>query len=227
MISYSANGASPDREALIVPTVKNRYFNQDMRFSITLPRAFLHEQERERPKEINQVTFAINLDDNSPTAITPIENPSIVVVSLWVAYHDAIDAALESRDPRYTGSKWSEVRSNDGNGDYPMRNGLKYASGIPFPGSPPTEFLFRQRHQFDLLITCRPSGNAYPSLRTLSSIRPRGGGLVRDANPAVYAEIQFRRERLADWEKIKTQVEHLLQGRVSILNWRDSDARQS
>ncbi|MCW3847963.1 hypothetical protein OF829_12005 [Sphingomonas sp. LB-2] len=203
-------------ETLIVPSEKNEYFQQDIRFKLTLPSAYLHQQGETWTPPINGVSFSIDLRDDSATDVTPIEEGSIVVVQLSVAYFDAIDASLNPASRRFMG-----FRGIRGDGDFPQQFGLNYATNTPFPHSAPEETLFR-RDPYDLMIVCNPSGNDYPSLCTLRSIGERGGGLNPEANAAVLTEITFRRDRLPDWAAIQRHVEQFLRGKLTVMTWGDS-----
>jgi len=207
--------APADSETLVVPTERNKYFKQDIRFKLTLPSAYLHQKGETWKPPLNGVSFAVDLKDGRATGLTPIERPSVVVVALSVVAYQGVDRSVKD----YVHLRRSDKGERWGEEIETRRYGLNYFTTIEYPGAPPKEFLFDNDFFHRTMIDCRPSGNAYPSLCTLTVVGERGGGINPQANAAVMTEIIFRHERLADWEIIRQQVEHFLGGKIIVSGW--------
>ena len=207
----------PTIETLVIPTEQNEYFKQDIRFKLTLPSVYLHQKGEAWKPPINGVSFAIDLDGDSATALTPVERPSVVVVALSVVRYDGVNGLVKSRTAlrrSNKGERWGdEVETR--------RYGLNYFTTFEYPGASPKEFLFDDGPFHRTMIDCRPSGNGYPSLCSLSVVGVRGGGINPQADAAVMTEITFRHDRLADWKAIQQQVEHFLDDKIIVIEWGD------
>lgn len=203
-------------ETLIIPTEANAYFKPDIRFRLRMPRAFLHQHGGSWKPPIRAFVFKIDLRNNGSTEVSPIEDPAVVSVYVSVVPYDAIEAGLNPQSRRFM-----PIRGLRLDGDFPEKFGLSYIGNIAYPGGPVEHTLFRGKPDYNLVIACRPSGNAHPSLCTLSAIGERGGGLLPQGNAAIETNITFRQERLADWATIQQQVESFLDNRLTVMTWSD------
>jgi hypothetical protein len=147
--------------------------------------------------------------------VTPIENSWITVVALSISNPDAINAQVRN----YINVRHSDKGERWGRELETRQYGLNYFTTIEYPGASPKEFLFDDGPYYRTMIECHPSGNAYPSLCTLSSVSERGGGVKSQSNAAVMTDITFRHGRLADWHKIQQQVERFLDGKLFVIGW--------
>lgn len=215
MIDKAKLASSNDPETLVIPSEKNRYFTPDIRLKLTLPSKYLHQRGEEWKSPLNSVNFALNLKDYSATKVTPIEDSSIIVVDIGISAYDGVNNLVKDFIRiRHTdkGQRWGKELET-------QRYGLNYYTTIEYPGAPPNEFLFDNEKFHKTMIRCRPSGNAYPSLCTISIMDERGAGKNPDANATVLTEIIFRQDRLAEWKEISQQVAHFLQDKIEIVGW--------
>jgi hypothetical protein len=200
----------PNRlETLLIPSDPNE---RDIRFKLTIPSVFLHQRGENWDKKLSDVSFALDTRTNSATTLSPIEQPAVVVVILAISAFDTLEARFNADHPRSTGGMdwiWSHKIER--------RQGLNYVTNQVYPGAPLTEYMFDDGPHYRKSIECRPSGNSYPSLCTLTEIGVRGGGVKSNANDALSTDIVFRNERLAEWKSISDHVQAFLKDKITMI----------
>jgi hypothetical protein len=201
-------------EIVTVPSKQDPYIHRDIRFRLTIPSQFLHQQGEEWTAPISQVNFALDTRDDSATKLSPVENPDVIIIALMLVSYDGIDANYNKENPKYTGnSSWPESAKVS------RAYGLNYVTNEIFPGAPFEEYLFDEGPFFRTEIRCKPSGNAYPTLCTLRKIGRRGGGIRPHSSAAIETTIIFRRDRLPDWEVLTDRAQKFLNGKITVVEW--------
>jgi hypothetical protein len=201
--------------AVVVPSERSLYFTPDFRLRLTVPPSYQSEAGAGQAPRTN-LTFRIDLATSEPAKLTPIEKPSVVVVQLSLAQYDAVNASVERRNRFYFSADY------DGWGKQVREPtfGLTSSPNIAYPDGPREEYLYDEGQPHHLVIRCRPSGNAYPSLCTMTRTGPRGADRFgASSNAAIMTEVTFNQSRLSDWKAILDQVDQFMIGKLDVIGW--------